>query len=311
MEACPLVSVIMNCYNGEEFLREALDSVIAQDYKNWEIVFWDNCSTDKSAEIVRSYNDSRIKYFRGEKHVLLGEARNYAIEKANGDFIAFLDVDDLWMPGKLSVQIKILNKYPEVGLIYSRHIKFSKDAEMFSTNITDDRILNAKNLISEYDVGLSAVIIRTDVVREKDIKFNANYNLIEEFDYFIRIACYANVYYTGNILMKWRLHTNNTTKLSDRWAEEYRIFIESVKMDTDMYPGLDPYLHEVVVKYAISKVFYYIKKNRRILALKEIMTNVFIYPKLLIYIIPTFIGERKYSAIRNLVYKAFRKEYSQ
>ena len=60
----PLVSVIINCYNGEKYLREAIDSVIAQTYSNWEIIFWDNQSTDSSAEIVKSYNDDRIKYYR-------------------------------------------------------------------------------------------------------------------------------------------------------------------------------------------------------------------------------------------------------
>jgi glycosyltransferase involved in cell wall biosynthesis len=311
MEQYPLVSIIMNCYNGEEFLREAMDSVIAQDYKNWEIIFWDNCSTDKSAEIAQSYKDSRIRYFRGDKHVLLGEARNYAIEKARGDFIAFLDVDDLWMKTKLSEQIQVFSTHSEIGLAYSRHVKFSKNAEMFYPSIKSDRILNARNLIGEYDVGLSSVMVKVSIAKEKDIYFNPVFNLIEEFDYFLRIACHADVYYTGKVLMRCRLHDNNTTKLSDRWAEEYGIFIENVKMNKTMYPGLEPYLREVVIKYAVSKVFYYLKKNKRLLALKEIMANVFIYPKLLIYIIPALIGEKEYSAIRNIVYKTFGKEYPQ
>ena len=59
----PLVSVIMNCHNGDKYLEEAIKSVIKQTYKNWEIIFWDNNSTDKSAEIVNSFKDDRIKYF--------------------------------------------------------------------------------------------------------------------------------------------------------------------------------------------------------------------------------------------------------
>jgi glycosyltransferase involved in cell wall biosynthesis len=311
MEVRPLVSVIMNCYNGEEFLREALDSVIIQDYKNWEIIFWDNCSTDKSAEIINSYDDNRIRYFKGDKHVLLGEARNYAIEKARGDFIAFLDVDDLWMKTKLSEQIQVFSTHSDIGLTYSRHVKFSKNAEMIYPGAKNDRILNARNLIGEYDVGLSSAMVNISIAKEKGVFFNPVFNLIEEFDYFIRIACHANVYYTANVLMRCRLHDNNTTKISDRWAEEYQIFIEDVKMNKNKYPGLESHLREVVIKYAVSKVFYYIKKGERMLAVKEIITKVFIYPKLLIYIIPAFIGEREYSVIRNVVYKAFGKKYPQ
>lgn len=76
----PLVSVIMNCYNSETYLKDA----IAQTYENWEIIFWDNQSIDKSPKIVKSYTDKRIKYFYAPEHTLLGEARNKAIEKADG-----------------------------------------------------------------------------------------------------------------------------------------------------------------------------------------------------------------------------------
>ena len=82
-----LVSVIINCFNGEKYLREALDSVIIQTYKNWEIIFWDNQSTDKSAEIFKSYKDNRLKYYRASSHAdILYEARNYALKKTINSF---------------------------------------------------------------------------------------------------------------------------------------------------------------------------------------------------------------------------------
>ena len=79
----PLVSVIMNCFNGEEYLREAVNSVIKQNYKNWEIIFWDNLSTDESAKIFKCFKDSRLKYYCASSHAnILYEARNYALKKA-------------------------------------------------------------------------------------------------------------------------------------------------------------------------------------------------------------------------------------
>ena len=68
MTSKPLVSILMNCYNGEKFLREAIESVLAQTYNNWELIFWDNQSTDRSAEIFKSYFDKRLKYFYALKH---------------------------------------------------------------------------------------------------------------------------------------------------------------------------------------------------------------------------------------------------
>ena len=95
----PLVSVIMNCYNGDRFLRQAIDSVYCQTYDNWEIIFWDNASTDSSAKIARSYDD-KIRYFLATKNTPLGEARNLALNKASGKYVAFLDCDDLYFPNK-------------------------------------------------------------------------------------------------------------------------------------------------------------------------------------------------------------------
>jgi len=113
-----LISVIINCFNGEKYLREALDSVVIQTYKNWEIIFWDNQSTDISAKIFKSYKDSRLKYYLAPTHTkILYEARNYALKKTTGDFIAFLDVDDYWLSDKLEKQIPLFND-PKVGLVY-------------------------------------------------------------------------------------------------------------------------------------------------------------------------------------------------
>ena len=73
----PLVSIIMNCYQGGRYLQFAIESVLTQTYQNWELIFWDNQSTDRSAEILKNYDDERIKYFYAPKHTLLYEARNF------------------------------------------------------------------------------------------------------------------------------------------------------------------------------------------------------------------------------------------
>ena len=80
-EKAPLVSIIMNCYNSEYFLKDAIDSIYDQSYTNWEIIFWDNASEDLSAEIAKSYN-CNLRYFRGKKMIPLGEARDLALSRA-------------------------------------------------------------------------------------------------------------------------------------------------------------------------------------------------------------------------------------
>jgi glycosyltransferase involved in cell wall biosynthesis len=109
----------MNCYNGGKYLHAALDSILAQTYQNWEVVFWDNQSTDGSAEICNSYRDSRIRYFCAREHVELGAARILAFQQIRGDFVAVLDADDVSHPERLMRQVAFLEKNPEVALVGS------------------------------------------------------------------------------------------------------------------------------------------------------------------------------------------------
>ena len=121
------VSVIMNVRNGAASLRAALDSVMAQTFLDWELIVWDDCSTDESANIVAEYQDSRIRYFLSPEDTPLGRARDLAIRQARGEWLAFLDQDDVWLPGKLQKQMALVEGQPKIGIIYGRTVMFSAD----------------------------------------------------------------------------------------------------------------------------------------------------------------------------------------
>ena len=106
----PLVSVIVNCRNGEEFLETSINSILNQSYKNFEIIFFDNNSTDQSLEIIKKINSEKIKIYQSKKLLKLYNARNLAISKSRGKYITFLDVDDSWEVSKLEKQIEIIKK---------------------------------------------------------------------------------------------------------------------------------------------------------------------------------------------------------
>ena len=106
----PLVSIIMNCHNGEKYLETSLPSIFEQNYKNWEVIFWDNSSTDNSKAILKKFSDKRIKYFYSKKFNSLYKSRNLAITKAKGKYLCFLDVDDQWKYDKLFKQVSSMEK---------------------------------------------------------------------------------------------------------------------------------------------------------------------------------------------------------
>jgi len=103
-----LISIITPVYNSEKYISDTIDSVLAQTYTNWEMIIADDGSKDKSAEIIKKYTDSRIKYFKLETNSGAAIAQNKALEKAKGNYIAFLDSDDIWKPEKLEKQLRFM-----------------------------------------------------------------------------------------------------------------------------------------------------------------------------------------------------------
>lgn len=121
----------MNCYNGEKYLRPALESVLAQSYQDWELLFWDNQSTDASAAICHSYSDSRIRYFYADQHTELGAARIEAFKHIRGEFVAVLDADDVAHPERLMRQVALLEQHPDVALVGSWALYIDGNGEVF------------------------------------------------------------------------------------------------------------------------------------------------------------------------------------
>src|ERR1039458_5312287 len=116
---CPAVSVIMPVYNGEKFLRTAVDSVLWQTFEDWELVVVDDASTDSTPDILADYRDPRIRVLRNETNRKPAACANRGLAGASGRYIARLDADDVWLPDRLAVQLRYLEAHPEVTLVGS------------------------------------------------------------------------------------------------------------------------------------------------------------------------------------------------
>lgn len=184
-----LVSVIVNCFNGEKYLSEAIESVISQNYTNWELIFWDNISTDLSAEIFNKYKDRRLKYFLADKHTNLSEARALAIEKSQGEVITFLDVDDYWKNSILETQVALYRDNDVVfscGNFYIIKEHSRKKNKVFKKNkIPSGYVLN--NLLLSYSVGLLTLAVRRSAYNSIG-GFSSDYHIIGDFDLVMRLA---------------------------------------------------------------------------------------------------------------------------
>jgi glycosyltransferase involved in cell wall biosynthesis len=212
MKKNPLVSIIINCHNGEKYLDKAIKSVLAQNYKYWEIVFFDNNSTDESSSVLKKYKDRRIKYFKSKKTYPLYKARNLAIAKSKGELISFLDVDDWWLKSKLNKQIQVFLNDHTVDVLYSNIYLYYEKKKTKKIYIKK-QIANGKltqKIIDKFEVPILSTIIKRNVFDR--IKFDNRYTIIGDFDFFVRLSLIKNITAIQEPLAYYRIHDSNLTK---------------------------------------------------------------------------------------------------
>ena len=204
------ISVIMNCHNGEKYLTESIKSVISQTYKNWELIFCDNLSKDQSKKIVLRFKDKRIKYYKTSRFMKLYQARNYAIQKSKGNFIAFLDVDDFWTKDKLEKQINLFKKNKNYAVIYSNFyiLRNKKLKEIYSNKSLDSGNIT-QSLLNNYRINISTTLVKRVLFKRK--LFNKNYNIIGDFDYFLKLSLTNQIGCVREKLAYYRIHGKNTS----------------------------------------------------------------------------------------------------
>jgi glycosyltransferase involved in cell wall biosynthesis len=211
----PAVSVIMNCFNSDTFLRETLDSLFAQRFSDFEVIFWDNQSTDRSAEIVNSYGDPRVKYIYAPRHTTLGEARNLAMMEAKADWIAFLDCDDIWHPEKLTRQMDLVRSSEKsLGLVYTKTVYLGGPHNGKELNPEyQDKPSPEGNILAEYlavgnFVPLPAALIRKSAYLEAG-KIPNHLKQAEDYYLFAAIAANYSTRCVQQVLTFYRVHGSN------------------------------------------------------------------------------------------------------
>lgn len=236
------ISVIMNCLNGAQYLPQALDSLSRQTFKDFEIIFWDNCSVDESPAIAQSF-DSRLKYYSSNQRMPLGAARNHAIAKATAPYIAFLDCDDLWQPQKLEKQLNLIETNPNLGLICTDTVVFTDKRDLYKIfeQSPPARGQAFEELMNRQWISMSSAFITSralNTVQTGDGKwFDEKLNVCEEADLFYRIAHDFELDYVPEALTRWRVHGQNTTfRKFGQFAEETRQILAKHRI---LYPGYD------------------------------------------------------------------------
>jgi glycosyltransferase involved in cell wall biosynthesis len=213
----PLVSIIMNVRNGAATLREAIDSVLAQTLADWELIVWDDRSSDSSASIVAEYHDPRIRYFLSPDDVPLGKARGDAIRQASGEWIAFLDQDDIWLPGKLEKQMALAGE--DVGLIYGRTIRFYPSGrERDYDQAHEYELLPEGNIFTQLFtkscfIAMSSAVFRRSAIAAIGAIPNS-IDIIPDYYLYVAVARRYQVRAVQSAVCRYRMHTDNTSQVA-------------------------------------------------------------------------------------------------
>jgi glycosyltransferase involved in cell wall biosynthesis len=221
----PKVSVIMNCLNGKNYLQEAIDSVFDQTYTDWEIIFFDNNSKDNSASIAQKFGH-KVRYFKSDYTMPLGKARNHAISQAHGEYIAFLDVDDMWMSCKLEKQIPLFSNNA-VGLVFSDVVNLFQSEWHYYTQFSTLRKPPPRGrifdyLLRQYGISMPSVVLRRSAISTLEEMFDESFKHSTDYDLFLRIAYDWECDYIAEPLAVYRIHQSLGHSLLGRYEAAER-----------------------------------------------------------------------------------------
>ena len=225
----PLVSVVITTYNRGDLIEESVRTVMDQTYVNWELIIVDDGSEDDTEEIIRRLENPKIRYFKVNHCGLLGKVRNFGIKMATGEYIAFQDSDDLWLPAKLEMQMNLFKRFPEAAFVLSNSSQFGENA----WQVPDYDSLYVGNLFlpileeQRYHFCGTSLVFRKNVISKIGL-LDEEIRMMRELHFFLRMSAMYDGVFTNERLVKVRRHAKNT-------SNSYRIEAHetSIKMFTE------------------------------------------------------------------------------
>lgn len=202
------ISIIIPTFNRCEILKRTISSILSQTFTDYELIIVSNGSSDNTEEMIKQYNDPRIRFFHQKGSGSPAAPRNHGIRKAKGEYVAFCDDDDLWEKTKLAQQIELLDTHLNYGVCYTKMKRFSFESDWIDPNEEDDKPLDSKSLLLKNTVPLSSVMIRKNILdkveyfdESKAIAGAEDYELMLRLSKITSFAClpqYLTLYYSGN-----------------------------------------------------------------------------------------------------------------
>jgi len=272
------VSVIIPCYNYADYIGEAIESVLNQDYKNYELIVIDDGSTDNTPEVLKLYSD-RIRYIRQENQGL-SATRNNGIKLSQNKFITFLDADDRWEVNFLSeIMQEFQRQSQDVALVACLDSKIDKNGVSLPDRAHHSKLgeLSTKDLILKNRFFPGAAIIRKQVFKELG-GFDQNLKSSEDRDMWIRISCHYKVWLIGDRLIQIRKHGENMSSNAKRMEHNKQEVINKCYIDNVIDRRDIAFWLQVksILNYQVSWIFY--NQGERLSAIRSLLKSLMLWP---------------------------------
>lgn len=243
----PLVSVVMPVYNGEKYLKESIESILNQTYKNIEFIIIDDCSTDSSFKIIQNFKDVRIKYLKNKKNSGQSASRNNGMNLAKGKYIAIMDADDVSYPERIEKQVIFMEKNVNISILGTSVDMYDDVSKKSKYNIKGYRT-------EEVSIGLlfdavftnPTVMLRKKDILKNNILYDANLRVNDDYDFWVKAEeKELNMAVLEDVLLKYRVHPSQESSLKKKEQDEHAkkmriqllnlIYIKLNLVDSDIY----------------------------------------------------------------------------
>jgi glycosyltransferase involved in cell wall biosynthesis len=244
----PRVSVIISTYNGDRFIAEAVESILQQTFRRFELIIVNDASSDSTMRILEGFDDDRITVLNNSANLGIAASQNKAIALAGGDYLALMDHDDISLPERLQVQVDFLDGHPEVGMVGSNCICIDENniVKLVSVYPADDAFLKWYPLLCGCPFFHTSLMIRRSAM-ERVGGYTGNYLFAGDYELISKLTDSCVVANLEQPLVKWRMHSASTSKVNgQRLSDEaLKISQQNVKavlgngeLDEDTWQGL-------------------------------------------------------------------------
>lgn len=247
----------MSVYNGEKYLREAIESILNQTFIDFEFIIVNDGSTDNSLKIIKNYSDERILIINNEKNIGLTKSLNKALKQAKGEYIARQDADDISLPNRFEKQVKHFEKHPEVVLVGTNVCLIDETGEIIEKRVVSAKP-SIKDLFKKNRFSHGSVMIQKEIV-DKLGGYNELFKYSQDYELWLRIAKCYEVRNLTQVLYKLRFHNENISFM--KWEESalYHSFISKLARG-----DLDEGVLKVINNRGIKALHLYLNKSEEI-----------------------------------------------